>query len=59
MKEYLFKKQTTKCSTFNCVSVCGYVHVGMCKCPQKPEEAVGSPGTGVTGCELPKVGSET
>lgn len=41
-----------------CVSV--YVWTQECRCPQKSEERVGSPGAGVTGgCELPSIGVVT
>lgn len=41
---------------FMCICVCAFTHV--CRCPQKPGEAVGSPEGGVTGgYESPGVGA--
>lgn len=43
---------------FSCVYVLESTHE--CKCPQSPEEGVGSPGAGVSGSyELSSVGSGT
>lgn len=40
------------------VSKCGYVHMCICRCLQRPEEAVEAPGAGIT-CDdkLPDIGA--
>lgn len=39
--------------------MCLCVHTSMCRCPQKPERGIRSPGARVTdGCELPDGGAK-
>lgn len=53
------KVTTFKLFLFFKLCMCTYVYTRECRCPQKPDSAVGSPGAEVLGsCELSDVGAK-